>query len=164
MRVTTLRFLIVIFAPLGVFGISWLVFWLEHKPGNFYFFDPQDAFRENTENRRFPLSAQNATFEPFLKHYIGVTQLLITVAAASIAFGGNSQNGSPAIAIAKTILAWSILYGVFFCALLLWRYDEYSQNIKSYTLRWYAIVSALGSSTLICFIIGYFFWSYGLLK
>ena len=38
----------------------------------------------------FPSRAETATFEPMLKHYIGVTQLLVTIPAASIAFGGGS--------------------------------------------------------------------------
>jgi hypothetical protein len=149
---------------MGIFGVFSLAFWMEHKHGKFFFFDPQDSFLENAENRRFPLSAKSATFEPFLKHYIGVTQLLVTVAAASIAFGSNSQNESRAIVVAKIILAWSILYGVLFCAFLLWRYDEYAQDIRSYTLFWYAAISALGFSTLACFSLGYFFWAWGLWK
>jgi len=68
-----------------------------------------------------------------LKHYIGVAQLLITVAAASIAFGGD-KNPRPVILIvvAKLFLAWSVFYGVLFCASVLYRYDEYTQNVKSY--------------------------------
>jgi len=60
-------------------------------------------------------------------------------------------------------LAWTIFYGVLFCALLLWRYDEYAQNAKSYTLRWYSTIVALGFSSLICFVVGYFFWGFGLI-
>ncbi len=91
-----------------------------------------------------------------LKNYVGVTQLLVTVAAASIAFGGSNQSPGFAIQIAKLLLAWSIFYGVLFCALLLWRYDEYAQNVRSYTLRWYSTIIGLGFSCLICFVVGYF--------
>jgi hypothetical protein len=65
---------------------------------------------------------------------IGVTQLLVTVAAASIAFGGD-KNPRPAllIIVAKSFLAWSIFYGVLFCAFVLYRYDEYTQDVTSYT-------------------------------
>jgi hypothetical protein len=41
-------------------------------------------------------------------------------------------------------LAWSVFHGVLFCALLLWRYDEYTQNMKSYTLPWHSTVFACG--------------------
>ena len=101
------RFWDVTIPALGVFGTFWLIFWCTHNRGP-YFFDPQDCVRENPENRKFPMSAATATFEPMLKHYIGVTQLLVTVAAASIAFGGSNQTAGGAIVVAKLLLAWSI--------------------------------------------------------
>src|SRR6202142_68550 len=120
------RFWGVTVPALGVFVTFWLIFRLTHEPGH-YFFDPQDCVRENPGNRSFPSSAEKATFEPMLKHYIGVTQMLVTVAAASIAFGGSNGNQVPGapiwIGIAKLLLAWTIFYGVLFCAFLLWRYD-----------------------------------------
>jgi hypothetical protein len=130
------RFWPVTIPALGVFGTFWLLFWFTHKPGH-YFFDPQDCFRETPQNRKFPISAKTGTFEPMLKHYIGVTQLLVTVAAASIAFGGNNQMPDSAIVIAKLLLAWSIFYGVLFCALLLWRYDEYTRIWRA--IHWVGI-------------------------
>jgi len=96
-----------------------------------------------------------------LKNYVGVTQLLVTVAAASIAFGGNGQ--AILVLVAKLVLAWSIFYGVLFCALLLWRYDEYGQDLRSYTIGWYSTVLAFGFSSLICFMAGYLVWGFGLL-
>jgi hypothetical protein len=47
-------------------------------------------------------------------------------------------------------LAWSVFHGVLFCALLLWRYDEYTQNMKSYTLPWHSTVFVV--------------WGFGLLE
>jgi hypothetical protein len=89
---------------------------------------------------------------------IDVTKLLITVAAASIAFGGN-QNGKAGILIAKFTLAFSILYGVLFCAAVLYMYDEYGQNLEVYTRFWYSTVETLGFSALICFVVGYGVWA-----
>ncbi len=144
-----------------LFGLFWSSFWFSFKRGHFYF-DPQDLFRADPKTRVLPASASTATFEPLLKHYIGVTQLLVTVAAASIAFGGNSQSLGTAIVIAKLLLAWSIFYGVLFCAVLLWRYDEYAQDMESYTLFWYSTVFALGFSSMTCFMFGYLAWGWGL--
>ena len=155
------RFWDVTIPALSVFGTFWLIFWCTHNRGP-YFFDPQDCVRENTENRKFPMSAETATFKPMLKHYIGATQLLVTVAAASIAFGGSNQTAGGAIVVAKLLLAWSIFYGVLFCALLLWRYDEYAQNVESYTLGWHSTVFALGFSCLTCFMFANLAWGYGL--
>ena len=155
------RFWGVALSALVPFGLFWSFFWFSHERGHF-FFDPQDTVRDNPQSRVFPASAATATFEPMLKHYLGVTQLLVTVAAASIAFGGNSQPLGAPILIAKLLLAWSIFYGVLFCALLLWRYDEYTQDMRSYTLFWYSTVFAFGFSTLTCFMLGYLAWGWGL--
>jgi hypothetical protein len=148
------------------FGALWVLFlWTHrHRWGHHFFLDPQDFFRDDPGNPVLPRSAESATFEPLLKHYIGVTQLLVTVAAASIAFGGtNHAPGAPIVNDAKLLLAWSIFYGVAFCALLLWRYDEYTQNVRSYTLGWYSAIFAIGFSSLLCFMSGYLLWGWELL-
>jgi hypothetical protein len=149
-------------AALVVFSAWWMIFWFprRHNKG-YFFFDAQDCLRAKEKDRVLPRSAETGTFEPMLKHFIGVTQLLVTVAAASIAFGGSTHT-PPAIVLAKLLLSWSIFYGVIFCALLLYRYDEYAQNMESYTLRWYSTIFAFGFSTLTCFVFGYLAWGWGL--
>ena len=111
-------FLSVTGAATGIFVLWWVVFWVTHRDQLHFFFDPQDDFHSGRGDRVFPKSAETATFEPMLKHYIGVTQLLVTIAAASIAFGGGSSSQvstTPvAIAIAKLLLAWSVFYGCSF--------------------------------------------------
>jgi hypothetical protein len=155
---------------LVTFIFWWMVFWSTHRGQQYFFFDPQDDFGATNQApgekvRVFPKAAETATFEPMLKHYIGVTQLLVTIAAASIAFGGSNGNQAPSIGIgiAKLLLAWSVFCGVVFCALLLWRYDEYNQNLKSYTLPWHATVFASGFSSLTFFVVGFVVWGFGLL-
>jgi len=157
------RFCGVALVALVPFGVFWSIFWFSHGPGPFYF-DPQDFYNSNPSNHGLPASAKTGTFEPMLKHYIGVTKLLVTVAAASIAFGDNSHLSGTPILNAKLLLAWSIFYGVLFCSLLLWRYDEYGQNMASYKLGWYSTVFAFGFSCLTCFMLGYLAWGWGLSK
>lgn len=101
------------------------------------------------------------TFEPHLKNYIDVMKLLVTIAAASIAFGGIQDNRTGVLA-AKLILAFSILYGVVFSGLLQFFYDEYTQNVHAYTRFRYSLIEALGFSALVCFIVGYFVWTFSL--
>ena len=55
-------------------------------------------------------------------------------------------------------------FGVLFCALLLWRYDEYAQDMTSYTTGWYSTVFSFGFSSLVCFMTGYLSWGWGLAK
>jgi hypothetical protein len=116
---------------------------------------------EGGGGRDLPIAASTSTFTVHLENYIGVTKLLITVAAASIAFGGR-PNLSKGIFVAKIVLAFSILYGVLFCALLQFFYDEYTQNVRAYTRRRYSLIEALGFSCLACFVVGYFAWAFNL--
>jgi hypothetical protein len=147
---------------LFIFGALNYLFRRSHRGIQSVYFDAQD-FRtyENGGGRELPQSASNGTFAPLLQHYIGITQLLITVAAASIAFGGG-QNQSFSIHFAKICLACSILFGVLFSATMLYRYDEYMQDVRSYTRFWYTTVESLGFSCLACFFLGYFVWAIGI--
>jgi hypothetical protein len=151
----------VIAVSLAIYLAIWFLFARVNRGAQCFYFDAQDfAKYENGGGRELPVSAYKGnTFEPLLKHYISVTQLLITVAAASITFGGN-QGSKAGIPVAKSFLAFSILYGVLFCAAVLYRYDEYTQDVRSYTRFWYSTVETLGFSTLACFILGYCVWAF----
>jgi hypothetical protein len=159
----------------GVSGLLlFLALWLWrlwcNRHGPSYYFDAQDFLHyeqkgaidlENEGGRRLPQSAVSGTFAQHLKNYIGVTKLLITVSAASIAFGASEAQRS-GIFIAKIILAFSILYGVLFSALMQYCYEEYAQDVRFYTRALYSLVEALGMSCLACFIAGYFVWAFNL--
>lgn len=51
----------------------------------------------------------------------------------------------------KLILAFPILFGMRFCALVLYRCEEYAQDVHSHTRFWYCTVEALEFSTLVSF-------------
>jgi hypothetical protein len=145
-----------------LFGTLLTYFRLENRGSNYIYFDAQDYATYEAENlgdRKLPIK-KDSTFEPMLKNYIEVMKLLITVAAASVAFG--DQHPKLGIIIAKIILAFSILYGVLFCALLQFFYEVYTQNVKSYSPLKYSSIQALGFSALICFISGYLVWAFKL--
>jgi len=153
-----------IFGALSLFALLFVLFlWCGRGARSFYF-DPQDyAYyeKDNLGQRKLPIAAVNkaSTFAPLLEGYIGVAKLVITLAAASIAFGG-SQSSRRGIFVAKVMLAFSILYGVMFTALLQFFYDDYTQDVNSYVPWRYALIQALGFSTLICFVMGYFVWAF----
>ena len=86
-----------------IFWLFWIPFRLVHRLP-FYYIDPQDAFKEEPDNKKFPKSAESATFSVFLVAYIDVMKLGVTVSAASIAFGGN-PSGVWQIVVAKSTLA-----------------------------------------------------------
>ncbi len=142
------------------------VFYFLNRHGGSFYFDAQDFCHYEgrgddpltVNGRQLPLSAKGGTFDPLLDKYIGVVKLLLTVAAASIAFG---PNGSAAVGIAqaKIVLAFSVLYGVMFSALLLFFYDDYAQNVRSYRPIRYSLIQALGFASLVCFVGGYLLWA-----
>src|ERR1035441_10099536 len=138
-------------------GFKW-----SNRKATYIYFDPQDFVHyEDGGGRKLPLAAEKGTFAPLLSNYLDVTKLLITVAAASIAFGGG-QHPPSGILIAKIVLSFSILYGVAFTALLQFFYDEYCINVRAYTPFRYSLIQALGFSTLACFCFGYFIWAFNL--
>jgi hypothetical protein len=146
---------------LAIFAVVWLIFRIGRRGEKTFFFDPKDCFKNPPPGRVLSAAAENTTFEPMLKNYLATTQLLVTVAAASIAFGGNTTHDQP-VSLAKLVLACSIFFGVVFCALLLWRYDEYTQDLHSYSVGWYSTTFAAGMSSLICFMGGYIVWGFAL--
>lgn len=140
-----------------LFGFIRLLFARLNKHPS-YCFDAQDLDPLVNPGRILPKSAATGTFQPMLKLYLDLTKLLITLAAASITFGGIDSQVKGIFA-AKMILATTILLGVLFCASVLYRYDEYQQNVHSYTRWWYCTVEALAFSTLANFFVGYFVWA-----
>src|ERR1700679_1147087 len=113
---------IVLIACAGLYGTICLTFWKINR-GRFYYFDAQDLIKYNDQGtRKLPLSAETGTFAENLKNYIDLTKLLITISAAAITFGGTTST-SKGIFAAKIVLAFSILFGILFCAFMLYRYD-----------------------------------------
>jgi hypothetical protein len=154
--------LIAVLVCLSLYAFLAFAFWKSHKSAKSVYFDAQDfLFYEKGAERELPQSAATSTFMPLLQHYIGITQILITVAAASIAFGGG-QAQSASVYFAKVCLASSILFGVLFCSTLLYRYDEYMQNVRSYTRVWYTLVESFGFTCVACFFLGFFVWALGI--
>ena len=151
-----------VFGCLALFGGFYAIShrWNRHSPS--YYFDPQDFVAyEGGAGRELPVAAAKGTFAPLLSSYVDITKLLITVAAASIAFGGG-QNPRWGVVVAKIVLAFAILYGVTFASLLQFFYDQYCIDVRFYKAWRYSLIEALGFSTLGCFIGGYFFWAFNL--
>jgi len=146
------------FGNIVLYAAIWFRFWRLNR-SHFYYFDAQDISTHG--DLKLPVSAPTGTFAPMLKNYLDVTRLVITLAAASITFGGNNSRVR-GIFVAKIFLAFSILFGVLFCAFVLYRYDEYAQDVQSYTRFWYCTVEAFAFSTLISFFVGYGAWAVNL--
>ena len=88
-------------------GFKW-----SNRKATYIYFDPQDFVHyENGGGRKLPLAAEKSTFAPLLTNYLDVTKLLITVAAASIAFGGG-QHPPSGILIAKVFCPFQSSMGL----------------------------------------------------
>jgi len=149
-------------ACLSFFVALWVWRLLVTRKLNYFYFDAQDYknSRDGT-GHAFPLSATTGTFAPLLKGYVGATKLLITVAAASIAFGTDKEV-KLWISLAKIILAFSVLYGTLFVGLLQFFYEDYAQNLESYRPWRYTLIQSLGFSAITCFFAGYLVWAFNL--
>jgi len=144
----------------SLFAVLWAVRWNSYRKSICFYFDPQDFVHyEHGGDRKLPVSAASGTFAPHFKGYISVIKLLLTVAAASVAFGSN-QAQHVGVFLAKIILAFSVLYGTIFAGLLQFFYEQYAQDVRSYVPWRYSIIQALGFSSLICFVMGYLVWAF----
>jgi hypothetical protein len=117
---------------LSFFSLLALFRYISRGKHHFYF-DAQDFFHyEGGGSRVLPISAKSGTFGTSLKGYVGATKLLITVAAASIAFGSGSSS-SEGVVLAKIMLAFAILFGTIFVAVLQMFYEAVINFIPLFT-------------------------------
>jgi hypothetical protein len=136
-----------------------------HKKPKIVFFSPQHYWHylksknQNLENK-LPPESEKETFLPLLKQYFSLPKLLISIAAASIGFGGiyGQNNG---IYHAKFYLAGSIASGLLFSFLCLYFYESY-QHGNDYTIWKATLVEWVGVTCLVCFAFGYFAWALNL--
>jgi len=98
-----------------------------------YYFNPSDYALYTTPNN-VPESSKTATFELVMKQYFDLSKVLVTLGAASIAFGGlDSLNVG--VYEAKMFLAYSIGFNLAFCFYCLYSYETYTQN-RAFYVRW----------------------------
>jgi hypothetical protein len=87
--------------------------------------------------------------------------VMVGLAAASISFGGLNVK-DPNVLTAKMLLAYSIAYALFFSIIVIFFYESYLHDLKSYTPSKIALVEASGVTAVICFALGYGYWAWHL--
>src|SRR5947208_2208366 len=148
-----------VIAPILIFlALYFLVF--RSTPSGTYALDPHNAGSGTNKGR--------GTFEPHNKNYLELAKLIIGLGSASIGavavffFRNDSsvQGLQRHIAWPLVFFVASVVYGVAFIGMLVWRYERYCHRPESYTRPWYALIRALGFSMLICLASGYaiFVW------
>jgi hypothetical protein len=148
-----------VIAPVLVFLVLYLVI-LKRTPPGVYALDPQDAGTGANRGR--------GTFEPHNKNYLELSKLIIGLGSASIGAvavfffrnDSSAQGLQGHIAWPLIFFVASVVYGVAFIGMLVWRYELYCHRSETYTRPWYALILSLGFSMLICLAGGYaiFVW------
>ncbi len=145
-----LQFLAASIVSLAVFFSLWFLL--------FRSLDPQATYEMEPKGR---------SFEPLLSRYFDIAKVAISLAVGSIAlltgYVGFVMQSKPellpavqgAVAWPLPLLAFSVLYGVFFLVSLARSFETYLHFPDSYTRFWYSLNQALGFSGLICFALGY---------
>jgi hypothetical protein len=132
--------------------------WIAYFRQGFHFFSPQDfALYSNYGKGRVPESAKTATFEPVMKQYFDLAKLLVTLAGASIVFGGLDPK-IVGIYRSKLVLAMSIFFCLMFYIFCLKSYEDYTHDFTSYKAWKIALVESFGLSGIFLFFYGYVAW------
>lgn len=131
----------------GIFLLIWIIAHWRTPEGSYHF----DAH------------GQKGSFEKLLSLYLRVAEVIVGLASGSIVLlvGSSAFRTSGRLpwvfASPLFILAFCVLYGILFMLFEILNYEGYRhQGAQSYTRFRYARNQALGISTLLCFVIGYF--------
>ena len=110
---------------------------------------------------RFDAQGEKGSFDTLLVNYLEIAKVILGLASGSIVLlvssaAFHSTGLPPSFASPLFLLALSILYGVFFMALIMLDFESrhHPQNNTFDRLR-YARNHALGFSSLLCFSVGY---------
>jgi len=147
--------------PLLVFLVLYAIVFKTRQPGA-YALDPKDAGSGVDRGR--------GTFEPHNKNYLELAKLTIGLGSASIGavavFFFRNDTSAQAQGLQHHV-AWplicfvaSVVYGVAFIGMMVWRYEQYCHHSESYTRAWHSLILSLGFSMLIFLASGYaiFVW------
>ena len=129
--------------PLAILLALYILVFKCAQPGA-YALDPKDSGSGTNKGQ--------GTFEPHNKNYLELAKLIIGLGSASIGavavfFFRNdrsSQELQRHIAWPLIFFVASVVYGVVFIGMLVWRYEQYCHRPESYTWFWYASILSLG--------------------
>ena len=131
--------------------LTWLLAYFTLPKGQFNFDFPNEG------------GSLQGSFLPLLSSYIDIAKYTLGLASGSIvllvgaaAFHSDGRVHLPSsFANPLFLLVLSILWGVFFMALMMVDYEAYRHGTRPYTRFKYSRTLALGFGCLLCFCIGY---------
>jgi hypothetical protein len=113
-----------------------------------------------TPQGAFTFHPEHGTFEMRLANYIRAVEFMLGLATGSVVLiaGSSALHSAGKIpwqfASPLTLLAFCVVYGLFFMVLVIRDYEEFLLS-DNYTRARYIVNNTLGFSSLICFCAGY---------
>jgi len=131
---------------------------ITYRRDSFLYFDPSDFHLYGVNKTNIPKSSETATFEPVMKQYFDLAKVLVTIAGASIVFGGLDLS-NVGVYQAKLFLAFSVACCLIFCLACLNFYETYTHDYTSYKPWKVSVVESFGVSGVLFFFTGYVWWA-----
>ena len=151
---------IAIFVAVGVaaviFVVVFAIVWLLRRKWKYVSFTPHKCV-EDLKTETFKLTEEVHPFEPRLAHYLKTSEVVITLASASLVFIPRlSISTHPEwFAFSMTLFGLCVLFLVLFMVLLIFFYEDSLYFPTHYTVRKSALVLALGFTGLFSFVLAY---------
>ena len=100
---------------------------------------------------------EEVSFDPRHGHYMKCAEVLITLASASLVFIPTLHGSSllPKLALPMVLLGFTVVYGLFFMALLTYFYEMFLFDPASFKAFRSSLVFTLGFSAFLCFALAY---------
>ena len=146
---------------LGVELLAYLILRIAYCKVNFVYFSPADYKQYRLDAKKVPESSKATTFEPMMRQYFDLAKVLVSIAGASIVFGG-LDTMNVGVYHAKLFLAFSVACCLIFCLSCLKFYEDYTHDYTSYTPWKVAFVESFGVSGVVFFFSGYVWWALNL--
>lgn len=115
----------------------------------------------SNHNFEFEPQGQNGAFEKLLANYLDIAKVIIGLASGSIVLLAGSASLRSTGSLPKSfasplcLLAFSIVYAVFFMVFEMLNYEDYRHRTRLYSRFKYSRNLGLGFGGLICFCVGY---------
>ena len=138
------------------FGLVWIVVVSSRRKWSYVSFTPHKVVHD-LKTDKFVLTQDEVSFESRLGHYLKTSEVVITLASASLVFIPKlTVTTHPKwFAFSMTLFGLSVLYLVLFMIALLYFYEDSLYFPTYYTVKKSAIVVALGFAGLLCFMAAY---------
>jgi hypothetical protein len=138
------------------FAAVWIIVVVSRRKWSYVSFTPHRVVHD-LQTDKFVLLQDEVDFQPRLGHYLKTSEVVITLASASLVFIPKlTVTAHPEwFAFSMTLFGLTVLYLVLFMITLLYFYEDSLYFPTYYTVKKSAAVVAMGFAGLLCFITAY---------